>query len=124
MAGEALRILPPNTTLGSDSLRVAIARATGVSRGTAHDIPALLMNGRLGGLTPLEVARPTLVGTAMFDGRRCYRVAENSPEELDPHATIWIEQDTLLIRKIEMAPRLGPMTFRTEREYRPVVEPF
>jgi hypothetical protein len=117
-----------------ESLGMALAGATGVSGGSAHTVPALLMPDEVSGRRLLAGAVYTRLEDGDLDGRACYRVTRHvirtpeqkqeirehqfraigcaAPEpERDPEV-FWIERDTLLVRRIEEKMRFPD--FRTE----------
>lgn len=116
-----------------ESLALALAGATGVSGGSAHTVPALLLpeteRARLG-----ERAAPSLMADAEWDGVPCYRIQLR--EVADPERerqfreemlrirgwcpppsereaeVVWIDRVTFLLRRIESSTRFSD--FRTE----------
>jgi hypothetical protein len=64
------------------SLRLAIAGATGVSRGSAHTVPALLIP-EVGGFTLPQLQRLTLAHD-QCEGTRCYRITGHHPAAIPP----------------------------------------
>jgi hypothetical protein len=118
-----------------ESLGLALAGATGVSGGSAHTLPALLMPDEVGEDRLLDRAEIARLEDSDLEGRVCYRIARNrivTPEErrgrqeeqrrsigwVAPEAesdpeVYWIERDTLIIRRIEEKNRFPD--FRTER---------
>jgi hypothetical protein len=119
---------------------VAVAGATGVSGRSAHTVPALLLpdlgeSWRLTDLSDLVSLADGRIG-----GEPCYRVqGRYVPAPLDPAreeelfrltgvgptrveyspTTLWLDRDTLLVRRIEEATRWE--AFRTEEvtDYQP-----
>jgi outer membrane lipoprotein-sorting protein len=101
------------------SLNMALAAATGVSSGSAHTIPVLLMpkeigGGRLTGMT--DVKR---IEDAKFDNVDCFRVEgknANNPQ------TLWLDKNTFLVRRIDSQHTFP--NFRTEQTttYSPVLD--
>ena len=127
------------------SLGRALAAATGVSSGSAHTVPALLMPDRVRGSRLTELAELVSLGDEPLDEVICYRLSgclpphpveaaeqeRRSRERLGPARrlerverspmTVWIERGTLLVRRIEYATQFE--TFRTENvtQYAPAV---
>ena len=100
------------------SLSLALAGATGVSGGSAHTIPHLLMPDQLGGSSLAYLRDPELLETTDLDGFECYRirsVSADSPEVL------WIDKSSYLVRRIDEATEFDD--FRTEKvtTYRPQI---
>jgi len=87
----------PGKTQTSKSLRLAIAGATGVSGGSAHTVPRLLMP-EIGGFSLGELQSPSIVGTEDIDGTNCYHIRGNHP--LGP-IDVWLGSSDYLIRKVQ-----------------------
>jgi hypothetical protein len=129
-----------------ESIGLALAGATGVSGGSAHTIPALLMPDWVGGRRLTQLAELESLEDEPLDTVTCYRLSGRflscpvNPTEDDGHAqqvtaltgrrperakhsprTVWIDRGTLLIRRIEEIVQFE--TFRTETitEYMPEV---
>jgi hypothetical protein len=119
------------------SLGMALAGATGVSGGSAHTVPALLMPDRVGGRRLTDLVDVTSLGDETLDGVTCYRLSgQLGPYPADPAEEerrreevvrltgrpperaerspliLWIDRGTLLVRRIEEQTRFE--TFRTE----------
>jgi hypothetical protein len=140
-----------NVTPGEErieSLGLALAGATGVSGGSAHTIPVLLMPDRIEGRKLTELAELRRLEDVELDGVGCYRIqgrfvdpAENDPvqkermrrdvlrltgrvpeEAVHGPQVVWIEQGTFLVRRIEERTRFS--TFQTEEvtTYEPRIE--
>jgi len=100
------------------SLNMALAAAAGVSGGSAHTIPALLMpnavvGGRLTGMTDAK-----RIGDAKLDDVNCFRIegkSANNPQ------TLWLDTNTFLVRRIDSQHTFP--NFRTEvtTTYSPVM---
>jgi hypothetical protein len=118
----------------------------GVSGGSAHTIPSLLMPQQVGGRRLTEMVDLVSIGDEPLGGVTCYRLSGRFvPYPRDPAAeerqrleairvtgrqperaergpfTVWIDRGTLLVRRIEHQMRFE--TFRTEdvMEYEPAV---
>jgi hypothetical protein len=91
------------------SLGLALAGATGVSSGSAHTVPALLLPGEVGGRRLTSIADATRIGDAELDEAECFRV---TGEYCGSSVTIWIEKKTFLVRRIDSERHFD--TFRTE----------
>jgi hypothetical protein len=122
-----------------ESLEMALGVATGVSDGSSHTVPALLMADRIESFGLVDVAGLVSLGEESLDGVACYRLQGPPPTELRkaeveercPDAdversksgplTLWIDRDKLLLRRIEEQTEFE--TFRTERvtTYEPAV---
>ncbi len=101
------------------SLGMAIAGATGVSGGSAHTIPALLMDrSTIGGRTLLDMKDIERIDDALIGGTDCYRVHGLFGAG---STTVWIEKARLLVRRIDEQRTIRD--FRTEETtmYEPCV---
>ena len=81
-----------------ESLEFALAGATGISSGSAHTIPSLLLN------------ETNSFSDARLDGVPCYRV-EGKNQQGDVES-LWIDKATHLVRRIDTGDRFPD--FRTE----------
>jgi len=125
---------------------LSMVGASGVSGGSSHTIPAMLMPQQIGGRRLTDLVAVASLGDEPLDGVTCYRlsgrfvpypsdaateerrraeairVTGRPPEraEHDP-LTLWIDRGTLLVRRIEQQVRFE--TFRTEQvtEYSPAI---
>jgi len=79
------------------SLKAAIAGATGISSGSAHTIGRLLLPD-VDGLSVLDLLNPQFKPDAVMDGPVCYSVTAQLPR--GGERELWIEKDTLLLRKV------------------------
>jgi outer membrane lipoprotein-sorting protein len=98
-----------------ESLRMAIAAATGVTLGSAARVPGLLLPQRFlaGGLLMLQADR---IDDDVDRGLACFRISgTNLPANtslkldrfeatiLDSSITIWVDKKTFLVRRVESA---------------------
>jgi hypothetical protein len=79
------------------TLNLAVAGATGVSRGSAHHIPRLL-TPTITGFSLLDLADVTLLGEEVFEGVRCYRLEGRHPR--GGVYELYIGMDDYFIRRI------------------------
>ncbi len=80
------------------SLEAAVARATGISSGSAHTIGRLLLPEVQGsGLLDLVDARRG--DDVVIDGQSCYSITAQAPKG-GRRQELWIEQDSYLIRRL------------------------
>jgi hypothetical protein len=79
-----------------DKLESAVARATGISSGSAHTIAHLLFP-KIGGLSFLELRDVRFNDDAIVDGAPCYTVAAEHPAG-DSHFELHIEKSSVLLR--------------------------
>lgn len=81
------------------NLGLGIAGATGISRGAAHLIPALLLEEEIvGGFRLIEMARLSLRGAEKFEGEDCYLIRGYHPMNFP--IDMWISKRDFLLRKI------------------------
>lgn len=101
------------------SLGSALSAATGVSGGSAHAIPTLLLPEEVGGRRVTEMTDPRRVADAKLGEANCYRVEGNYAGR---PMTVWVDQKTLLVRRIEFEERFP--NFRTQQTttYEPVID--
>jgi hypothetical protein len=92
------------------SLGLALAGATGVSGGSAHTIPALLLPQAVDGWRLTDLSDVTRLEDAMLGGRSCIRV---QGRKLKNPSTVWIDRETFLVRQIDEANTFPD--FRTEQ---------
>ena len=80
-----------------EDVSFAVAGATGVSRGSAHTIPELLMS-EVGGFSVTELAKLSLKRKEMFEGEECYVVEGYHPN--GEAWQLWISKNNFLLRKL------------------------
>lgn len=81
------------------SLGLAVAGATGVSRGAAHSIPTLLLPQEIGGWRITNLESASKIENGNIDGRAYMRIRGEHPS--GSPVVVWIDPDTFLIRRIE-----------------------
>ena len=81
-----------------ESLGLALAGATGVSSGSAHTIPSLLIPDQVGGRALTAITHPTRGSDSEIDAAPCFVIHGSYGD--DP-ITLWIEKQTYLIRRID-----------------------
>jgi hypothetical protein len=79
-------------------LNLATARATGVTAGTAHTIPALLLPGEITGFTLDRLGELRRLPDAVLDGVICYRIVG---EHRGQAITLWVNRRTFLLLRID-----------------------
>ncbi len=101
-----------------ESLGLALAAATGVSSGSAHTVPALLIPDEVGGRRLTDITEAQRIEDAKFDKVDCFRIQGQS---VGSPMTIWVDKKTFLVRKIDSQRKFDD--FRTERTttYEPVI---
>lgn len=107
-------------TTRHDSLARALAGPTGVSGRSAHTIPTLLLGGAGSGSRITDLADARIVGQqSLDDGAASWVVSGRTPRRNVP-LTVWIEKDSLAIRRIHEESRLRDGTGVTATTiYRP-----
>jgi len=83
-----------NTTIDA-----AIAGATGVSSGTAFNVPTMLFPDEVGGWSFLSPEDWSTLPDAEENGRSCYRLTRK--EENGDHETVWIGKANFLLIRID-----------------------
>ncbi|QDT00619.1 hypothetical protein [Adhaeretor mobilis] len=82
------------------SIGTAIAMLTGVSSGTSHNIPSLLMPGEIGGKRILSLAKMSPIKKKVLNNRDCYVLEGISGTR---QTTLWIDKESQLILRIDEA---------------------
>lgn len=101
-----------------ESLGMGLAGATGVSGGSAHTIPALLMPREVGGRLLTEVRNAKRGEDSTIAGDACFTIqAQVSGDPI----TIWIDQKTNLVRRIDSESDFGDFTTQESTTYDPVI---
>jgi outer membrane lipoprotein-sorting protein len=101
------------------SLGLALAGATGVSGGSAHTVPALLLPSEVGGRRLTDMAGVSRIEDAKLGEADCFRVKGNYA---GTPITLWIEKKAFLVLRIDSQNQFDD--FRTEGTtvYEPVVD--
>ena len=82
------------------SLGLALAGATGVSGGSAHTVPSLLLPKEVEGWRLTNITQVKRVEDAKLDKVDCFRI-EGNGHRADNSMTLWIDQKTFLVRRID-----------------------
>ena len=97
--GTDLRLGDPEWRTGRpESLASAVACLTGVSYGSAHIIPRLLMPGKIDGRALFDWPERTLDEPAMIDGAPHFVIKLRKNEEEE---RVYVSEATLVVRRIE-----------------------
>lgn len=101
-----------------ESLRLALAGATGVSGGSAHTVPALLLPKELSGRLLTDITEAKRIEDAKLDKTDCFRVQGKYGTSA---MILWIDKKTFLVRRIDTQNKFD--NFRTEATttYDPVI---
>ena len=81
------------------SLRLAIAALTGISSGSAHTIPALLLPDEVGGWMPTDLTDPELAADELIDGVLCLHVRGRHPRFSDKFSSLYADPRTWLVHR-------------------------
>jgi peroxiredoxin len=79
-------------------LGLAVARATGVSGGTAHAIPNLLVPQQIQGRSALDLRDARIDSTEQLDGHPCWKIT--GVDFRGDRETLWIDRDSHLVRRM------------------------
>jgi hypothetical protein len=119
------------------SLSLALAAATGVSAGSAHAVPSLLMPKEVRGRRLSDVTEAVRKADEPVAGHACFVVEGKIPppppevvKKLNlprPYSTVpetvWIDQTTYLVRKIERTLPIGKGDAVEVTTYEPALNP-
>jgi hypothetical protein len=100
------------------SFESAIAGATGVSLGSAYEIPSLLLPDEIEGRRLTSMKSATRLDDAKLGEINCFRVRGELGKS---SITVWIDSKTLLIRKIEEAFDVDNSPAEQTTTYQPVI---
>ncbi len=105
------RAVETQRTLGN-----ALAGATGVSSGSAHTIPSLLLPEQIKGAKLAAMTDLTRLPDETLDATPCFKLQGNYGFGHQPR-TVWLEKTTFLVRRIAEDTGLA----KTTTDYRPEV---
>jgi hypothetical protein len=107
-------------------LDLALAGATGVSGGSAHTTPRLLMPDIVTGFALTELGDPSILGSEPLAGHDCWKL-QGMPRFNREPIVLWIDRDTYLLRQVSthrhFEARAGRPEFTTDdlTTYDPVI---
>jgi outer membrane lipoprotein-sorting protein len=101
-----------------ESLDIAVARAAGISGGSSHRIPSLLLP-ELGGRRLTDITGARRVDDAEIGEADCFRI---EGKYADSPVTLWIDKAAFLVRKVEMHNDLGRIRTEETTAYDPAVD--
>lgn len=104
-----------------DSLFMALAGATGVSGGSAHAVPSLLMPANASGALITNLLEPRLLESNKLAGIDCFRVEGEQTYGDHDTTVIWIDRETYLIRRIDTSHIFPDFKTETTTTYYPAV---
>src|ERR1700687_281976 len=93
----------------AEDVSMAIAGATGISGVSAHTIGSLLMQ-EVGGFGLGRISHSSFLGEEIFEGANCIIIG--APHPAGGELSLWIERDTLTLRKLRS--KLGAFPPRDE----------
>ena len=101
-----------------ESLSMALAGPTGVSGGSAHTIPVMLLPDEVSRRRLTDIPELKRIDDVIFDKVDCFRIQGQS---VGSPMTIWVDKNTFLLRRIDAKRKFDD--FRTERTttYEPVI---
>ena len=100
------------------SLGLALAGATGVSGGSAHTVPALLLPKEVRGRRLTQIAEAKRVEDAKLDMVDCFRVEGKFDES---PMTLWIDQRSFLVRRIDAQKKFDDFRVEETTTYDPAI---
>ena len=103
-----------------ESLGLALAGPTGVSGGSAHTIPALLLPREVAGRRLTDLTEPKRLADAKIDNVDCFVL---DGQFGDRPMTLWIDKQTFLVRRIAERDKLGLWTnVEKTTTYDPIID--
>jgi outer membrane lipoprotein-sorting protein len=102
-----------------ESLDLALAGATGVSGGSAHTIPALLLPDKVSGRRLTNITELRRAEDGKLEKVECFRI---EGKYADVPITLWIDKKSYLVRRIDEQEKFD--NFRTEEAttYEPIID--
>ena len=101
-----------------ESLGSALGAAAGVSGGSAHTIPALLLPGEVEGRRLTDMAGVKRLADARVGGADGLQVAGMYA---DVPMTVWVDKGTLLVRRVDFEDTLPTLRMQQTTTYEPVI---
>ncbi len=103
------------------SLSDAIADAVATSGGAAQTIPVLIGASQVGGRSIADMFNKQRLPDAAQDGAICFRIQGQRTKAEPGRVTLWIDQKTFLIRRIDSSHKFKDFKTETTKIYRPQV---
>ena len=100
------------------TLRLAIAKATGVSGGSASRITAMLMPDELGGWGGVQIKDPKRLKDGKIEDLDCFRL---EGERGNQPMTLWIDKKEYLVRRIDQKMQFANYRVEQTTTYKPVL---
>ena len=108
------------------SLGFALAGATGVSGGSAHTVPALLIPDEVGGRRLTDITEAKRIEDAKLNKVDCFRIQGQfvgSPMTLlVDNMTLWVDKKTFLVRRIDSQIKFDNFSTQETTTYKPVID--
>ena len=98
-----------------ESLGMAVDWATGLSSGSAHTIPSLLLPKEIGGRRLTDITEAKRIEDAHIGNVACIRI---SGKYGDSAMTLWLDQKQFLVRRIDSQSKIEERT----TTYEPVID--
>jgi outer membrane lipoprotein-sorting protein len=105
-----------------DSLGMAVAGATGVSGGSAHTIPVLLIPEEIGGWSIVELKQLHRLSDVVLNEVACYRLRGKQKAADSESITLWISKKTYLIHRIDSTNKFPKFQTQTTTTYEPQID--
>jgi hypothetical protein len=96
---------------------MALAGATGISGGSAINVPSMLMGDLHDGHRIQKLTQLSLKGEEMVGGKSAYRI--EGRDRRDNLLTIWIDKESFLLLKINEKRELNDAEAETTTTYQP-----
>jgi hypothetical protein len=102
------------------SLMRAIAGGTGISSGSAHTVPRMLMPLQIGGaVLATDLAQPERLPDESLDDVPCFVVKGHF---VDSERTIWLDQQSFLVRQMHSLTEIETATLEDTTVYEPEID--
>jgi len=111
---EIKRVVEQPESLGS-----ALAGATGVSGGSAHTIPALLLPKEINGSRLTELADAKRIEDGELGTVQCFRIQS---KEINALMTLWIDKKSYLVHRIDERKNFDDFTTEETTTYDPAID--
>ena len=102
-----------------DPFMMALAGETGVSTGSAHTVPALLLPDEVAGRRITEMTEPERLKDETLGKARCFRIRGLHGGQ---PATVWIDKRFFLLRRIDQDHDYKDFRTETRTLYQPILD--
>ena len=100
------------------TIAMAVAGATGVSGGSAHTVPQLLMPREISGTSLAQPDSVDNLPSQLIDGRQCSQLRLRFRSSIE---TVWIDSETYLLRQTAAQHVFSDFETQTITRYRPAM---